>query len=79
MPKKLKILKKIPLLLHFNPKYDGKCLEKEKIKIVVLFHSYPMRNRKFHKNCKKYKKIEKYHYGFISSQNLLENDEKERK
>ena len=31
------------------------------------------------KGAKKYKKIKKYHYGFISSQKLLENDEKERK
>ena len=28
---------------------------------------------------KKLKKIKKYHYGFISGQNLLENAEKERK
>ena len=28
---------------------------------------------------KKFKKIKKYHYGFISSQNRLENDEKVRK
>ena len=49
---KIKNIKKIPLLLHFNPKYVGKCGEKEKIKIVVPFHSYTMRNRKFHKNKK---------------------------
>ena len=54
---KIKNFKKIPLLLHFNPKYDGKCLEKEKIKIVVPFHYYPMRNRKFYKNKIKIKKI----------------------
>ena len=34
-----------------------------------------MRNRKFQKNNKK---IKKYHYEFISSQNGLEIDEKER-
>ena len=51
--KKLKILKKIPLLLHFNPKQAGKGREKQEIKIVVPFLSYPMRNRKFHKNKKK--------------------------
>ena len=45
--KKLKILKKIPLLLHFNPKYVGKGCEKEKIKTVVPFRSYPMRKWKF--------------------------------
>ena len=34
-----------------------------------------MRNREFQKNNKK---IKKYHYEFISSQNRLENDEKDR-
>ena len=34
-----------------------------------------MRNRKFQKNNKK---IKKYHYEFISSQNRLEINEKER-
>ena len=34
-----------------------------------------MRNRKFQKNNKK---IKKYHYEFISSQNRSEKDEKER-
>ena len=37
-----------------------------------------MRNREFQKNNKKIKKIKKYHYEFISSQNRLEVDEKER-
>ena len=37
-----------------------------------------MRNRKFQKNNKKNQKIKKYHYEFISSQNRLEKDEKER-
>ena len=31
------------------------------------------------KNSKKIQKIKKYHYGFILSQNRLENDEKDRK
>ena len=38
-----------------------------------------MRNRKFQKNNKKIQKIKKYHYEFISSQNKLEKDEKQRK
>ena len=47
------------------------------------FHSvpsrfYPTRNRKFQKNSKKIKKTKQHHYGFISSQNWLENAEKER-
>ena len=41
----------------------------------VPFRSYPTRKRKFQKNSKK---IQKYHYGIISSQNRLENAEKER-
>ena len=38
-------------------------------KIVVLFRSYPMRNRKFQKNSKKIQKTKKQHDGFISIQN----------
>ena len=45
----------------------------------VLFRSYPTRNRKFQKNSKKIEKTKQNHYGFISSQNWLENAEKERK
>ena len=56
-------------------KKDGK---KRKKKIIVPFRSYPMRNRKFQKNNKKIQKIKKYNYEFISSQNRLEKDEKER-
>ena len=44
----------------------------------VLFRFYPTRNRKFQKINKKIQKIKKYHYSFISSQNRLENTEKER-
>ena len=45
----------------------------------VPFRSNPTRNRKFQKNSKKSQKFKKYRYDFISSQNRLENDEKERK
>ena len=45
----------------------------------VPFRSYPTRNRKFQKNSEKIQKIEKYHYGFLSSQNRFEKAEKERK
>ena len=37
------------------------------------------KNRKFQKNSKNIQKIQKYHYGFISSQNRLENAENKRK
>ena len=45
----------------------------------VLFRSYPTRNRKFQKNSKKIQKVRKHHDGFFSSQNMVENAEKERK
>ena len=44
----------------------------------ISFRFYPTRNKKFQKINKKIQKIRKYHYGFISSQNRLENAEKER-
>ena len=41
---------------------------------------FPTSNRKFKKTNKKIQKIKKkYHYGFISSHNRVEKDEKERK
>ena len=51
----------------------------EKIKIIATFRSFPTGKRKFQKNSKKIEKIEKYHYDFIPSQNMLEKAEKERK
>ena len=45
----------------------------------VPFRSYPTRNRNFQKTRKKIQKIKKYHYGFISVQNKLEEAEKNRK
>ena len=62
-----------------QPQQVGKGRERQKIKIIVPFRSNPTRNRKFQKNSKKSQKIQKYRYGFISSQNRLENDEKKRK
>ena len=70
---------KILLWLHFKQKQVGKGREREKIKIVVPFRTHPTRNRKFEKNSEKIKKIKKYHYGLISSQNRLEKAEKDRK
>ena len=50
-----------------------------KIYHSIPFRSYTTRNRKFQQNSKKIQKIKIYHYGFISSQNRLENAEKEKK
>ena len=50
---------------------------RKNIKSIVPFRSYSMRNRKFQKNSKKILKLKKYHYGIISSQNRLEQAEKE--
>ena len=66
-------------MYSFQAKIGLKKMRNEKIKIIVSFCSYPTRNLKFQKNCKKIQKIKIYHYGFISSQNRLEKDEKERK
>ena len=58
-------------MASFQAKQVGKGREGEKIKIIVPFRYYPTCNRKFQKNSKKIKKIKKYYYGFISSQNRL--------
>ena len=47
IPKNSKKIQKIPLWRLFKPKLIGEGREREKIKIVVLFRSYPTRNRKF--------------------------------
>ena len=57
----------------------GKGREREIIKIIVPFRSYPTRNRKLQQNSKKIQKIKRHRYGFISSQNKLEKAEKEEK
>ena len=53
--KKIKKIKKTPLWLHVKPEQVGKGRERKKITIVVLFRSYPSRNRKFQKQNKKIK------------------------
>ena len=47
--------------------------------ISVPFRSSPTRNRKFQQNSQKIKKIKKYGCGFISSQNMMQKAEKDRK
>ena len=63
----------------FQAKVCWKRLRKREIKIIVPFHFYMTRNRKLQKIAKKFKKLEKYNYGFFSSQNRREKAEKERK
>ena len=68
------------IMALFQAKIDWK---RQRMRENKNFHSipfrfYPARNRKFQKNRKKIQKIKKYHCGFISSQNSLENAEKER-
>ena len=63
-------------MASFKAKIDRKRMRNRKTKIIVPIRSYTKRNRKFHKISKK---MQKCHYGFISSQNRLEYDEKYRK
>ena len=63
----------------FKAKIGRKRMRNRETKIIIPIRSHPKRNRKFHKISKKMQKMKKYHYGFISSQNRLEYDEKERK
>ena len=48
---------KIPLWLHFRPKFVEKGREREKIKIIVPFCSFPTSNRNSKKIAKKFKKL----------------------
>ena len=69
MPWKRENKNTIVALWHpFKPKQVGKGQEREKIKIMVPFHSYTTRNWKFQKNSKKIQKTKQCHYGFIWSQ-----------
>ena len=69
--KKLKKLNNT-IINSFQAKLGWKRMRTREIKIIVPFRSDPMRNRMFQKNKKKIQNIQKYHYGFISSQNRLE-------
>ena len=46
----------MPVWRHLKPEQVGKGQDKKKINIVVLFRSYPTRNKKFQKNSKKIQK-----------------------
>ena len=60
-----------------KPKQVGKGREREKIKTIVPFRSYPTRNRKFQRNSKKIKKIPLWLH--FEPKNRLGKEEKERK
>ena len=60
------------IVASFQGKIGRKGCEREKIKIILPFHSYPRHERKFQKNDKKIQKIKKYQCGFIISQNRFE-------
>ena len=65
-------------MASFQAKIGWKRLRKRDNKIISPFRTFPMCKRKFQKNSTKIQKIEKYYYGFIPSQNRLENSEKVR-
>ena len=44
-------------MASFQAKIGWKGREREKIKIIIPFRSYPTRNKKFQKNSKKFKKL----------------------
>ena len=63
-------------MASFQAKIGWERPGKRKIKILFPFPSDQTGNRKFQKKITKFKKIKKYHYGFISIQNRLEKVEK---
>ena len=66
-------------MASFQAKIGGERPRKRKIKTFFPFPSDRTGNRKFLKKIRKFKKIKKYHFGFLSSQNRFEMVEKERK
>ena len=62
----------------FQAKIGWKRMRKRENKNYHYVSFLPRRNRKLQQNSKKIQKIKKYHQGFISSQNRMENAGKER-
>ena len=77
IPKKIKKLKKT-ITDSFQAKIGRRRMRKRENKNYSSV-SYKTRNRKFQKKQQKNQKIKKYRYCLISSQNRLEEAEKERK
>ena len=63
----------------FQAKIGWKMSRKREYKKYRSVSFLTSRNRKFPKNNKKIRKAKKHHYGFLSSENRLEKDGKERK
>ena len=63
-------------MASFQAKIGWERPRKSKIKIFFPFPSDRTGSRKYQKTRRKFKKIKKYHCGFISSQNRLEKVEK---
>ena len=63
----------------FQTKISGKMTRMRENKNYNFVPFYTTHNRNFQKNSKKIQKTKKYHYGFISIQNRLEEGEKNRK
>ena len=59
-------------MLLFKQKLVGKGQEREKIKIIVSFRSYPMRNRKFQTNSKNIQKIRRIPFWLHLKQKQVE-------
>ena len=66
-------------MASFQAKIGWERPRKRKKKIFFLFPSDRTGNRKFQKKRRKFKKMKKYHCGFISCQNRLEMAEKKKK
>ena len=66
-------------MASLQAKRGRKRPRKRKNKNYLSVQFLPDAKLKIKKNSKKIQKIQKYHYGFISSQNRLEKGEKEIK
>ena len=66
-------------MASFQVKTGWKRPRKKEYKNYRSVSFQPDAKQKIKKNSKKIQRFKKYHYGFISSQNRLEKDEKERK
>ena len=73
-----KKIKKNPIMASFQAKIGWKWRKKRENKNCLSVPFLPDGKYKIPKKEKKNKKIKKYHCGFISCQNRLENAEKEK-